>query len=753
MTGVRKLLSGFLAGEIDPMMHGRVETDHYAYGLSTCENFVPTNEGPIVKRPGFEYICDADPSAAWLSAFRFSVTQEYLIEWSEESTRFFTNGGRIETAPGVPYEVATPYAAADTQYLSTQQSYDRLYIDHGSYKPAALTRTSAITFTFAQQDFINGPFKDGNSGKGVTVTTSGVDVDASITVTASSAIFAAGHVGSLFQIEAKDYSTTKAWEAGMKSVNVGDKVRSDGKVYECEDNGGDNRTGSNPPIHTEGSEWDGMGLKDPNDKGPFGIKWRYLHDRFGQVQITAVAGDGLSCTATVKRRLPDQVMTVATWRWAHSLFSNAEGWPSIVTHWEGRQLHIKLFDLAASVVGDFGGGRVNFQAFTSSAVLAADLAFRRRMTLANPPLWAAADTKLILGTANVEAMIGPINGAQAVSGDNVSLRPQSNYGSEPVWPLQVGTETLFVQRGGRRIRAAAYDFGQDRIVPQDLTAAARQVTASGLIQLCQQRTPHALVHALRSDGQIAVHPYTRLEVKGFARIVAGGDARVLSAEVIVGADGRSDELWVLIERERADGTAREIWRQAEWRELGDDQREAFFVDCGTRFTAAGGDSVFTGFTHLAGQAVAVLAGGGVVPGITIDDDGTLTLPLGVVPAEDYTVVVGLPYTALAVTLRPNISTQRGPTQGLKQRVRKVVLRVLETLGIKVGEPAGDLEEVIERPVNAAMDAPIPLMTGDTPGTIASDMTRDGRIRFVSSDPLPAIINAAMLSLEVDDEDA
>lgn len=753
MASQRKLLTGFLAGEIDPMMHGRVETDHYAYGLSTCENFVPTNEGPIVKRPGFEYICDADETAAWLGAFRFSITQEYLIEWGHQKARFFTNGGRIETAPGFPYEVSTPYAASHASELSTVQSYDRLYIDHGSYRPASLARTSAVTFSHAGQRFVNGPFKDRNADQSVMVTASAA-VGPGITITATAPIFLPGHVGAPFQIEARDYSSVTAWEAGMKEVAVGTKVRSDGKVYQCDDNAGGNKTGSNPPIHTEGSEWDGLGKEDINDKGPYGVRWLYLHDRFGQVRITGVADDGLSCTADVERRLPDQVVTVPTYRWSHGLFSDAEGWPSLVGVWQGRQLHFKLFDLAASVVGDYGGGRVNFQTYTSSGVLAADLAFRRTMSTENPPLWVAADRKLLVGTADRELLIGPLNSAQAVAGDNISLEPQSFYGSEGVRPLQIGTQTLFVERGGRRLRAAGFDIGQDRYVPEDLTAAARHVTQSGVAWLAHQRIPHSLIYMGRKDGQIAAHPSTRLATKGFSRIVAGGGARVICGQVIVGADGTSDELWLLVERQRADGVKREIWRQWAWRELGEDARAGFYVDGGTQLTAAGGQTSFTGFMHLAGQAVAVLAGGGVIPNVIVAADGSFALPAGSVPGDPYTLTVGLSFTALAVTLRPNLDTRNGPSQGLKQRVRKVVLRVLETLGMKVGSLGGEgLEDVIERSTRDHMDAPIPLFTGDTPGSISSDMTRDGRLRFVSSDPLPAIINAAMLSLELDEADA
>lgn len=748
MGALRHLQTGFLAGEIDPLLSGRIDTDHYAYGLDTCENFVPVNEGAIVKRPGFEYIRDADPSSTWLSAFRYSIDQEYALEWGAGKLRFFTNGGRIETSPGVAYEIATPYAAAHAPYLSTQQSYDRLYIDHGSYAPAALSRTGAATFAHAYSVLNNGPFKDQNINQGITVTASGVA--GSITLTATAPIFAAGHIGSLFQIEAEDFSTIKSWEAGMVGVVAGDQVRSEGKAYVALTSG---TTGTNTPVHTSGSEWDGQLRNDINAKGPYGIQWQFLHDRFGVVRITSIGGGGTTATADVVRRLPDQLLTVPSHRWSHSAFSAAEGWPNLVKHAFGRQLHIKGFDLIGSVVNDYGGGQVNFQAFTSSGTLAADLGFRRTIATEDPPLWVAGDRRLLVGTASKELAIGAINTSLAVAGDNIQSEPQSFYGSQLVFPVQVGTETVFVERGGRRVRAAGYDFGRDRYVPEDLTAAARAITRGGVLQLALQRVPFQLLYGVRGDGQLIVHPLTKIEVKGFGRTLLGGGARALSAVSIVGADNVTDELWLLVERTRADGLKREIWRQTPWREPGDPQDEQFFVDGGTRVEASGGQTVFNGLTHLAGQPVWVLAGGGVIPGLTVSGGGTLTLPPTSVPAAPYTLIVGLAYTATAVTLRPEAKMRSGSIQGLKQLVRKAVLRLLESVGIKVGSLDGPLEEVIDRPANADMDAPIPLFTGDTQGLVDAQYTRDGRTRFVSDAPLAATICAAMLSMEVDEADA
>lgn len=748
MAIVRHLLSAFYAGELDPLTEGRVDTEQHANGLALCENFVPINEGPLVKRPGFEFIRDARAGATWLSAFRFSIAQEYVLEWSALKLRFFTQGGRIESAPNVAYEVVTPYAAPDAPRLSLQQSYDRLYIDHSAYAPAALLRTGGATFSHAFSVLKDGPFADENIDPAITVSASATS--GAVTLTAASAIFLAGHVGAPFRLEAQDFSGLKAWEPGMKAIAIGEIVRSDGKAYQAATAG---VTGTVQPIHTSGSEWDGQLKQDElNVKGPYGVQWAYLHDRFGIATITAIGGGGTTATATVTRRLPDSVTTVASSRWAHGAFSAAAGWPSLVANWKGRQIHVKDFELVASVVGDFGGGTVNFATHTAAGTLAPDLSFRRGIATEDPPLWIAGDRKLIVGTASKELAIGQINSQVALSGDNIEADPQSFYGSEAVFPIQVGTETLFVERGGRRLRSAGYDFARDRYAAEDLTAAARHITKGGLVQLAFQRIPYSLVNAVRGDGQLVVHPNSRMEVKGFARTVLGGAARALSAVAIVGTDGKSDDLWVLVERTRADGVKREIWRQTAWRELGDPQSASFYVDGGVQVAAAGGQTHFTGATHLAGAAIAVLANGGVIPGIVVAGDGSFDLPPAAVPAAAYTLIVGLAYTATAITRRPEIKIRGETSQGIKQRVVKAALRVLETLGIKVGGKTGSLEEPIQRPGNAPMDTAIPLFSGATEGLIEEAYGRDGQTRFVSAEPLPAIITAAMLSIDLDQVD-
>lgn len=739
MTLQRPIATSFNGGELSPRMGGRVDTAIWAVGMDTCENFVPTVEGALVKRPGFEYIRPAATTASWLTEFRFNLTQDYVIEWSDYRLRFYTNGGRIETAPGVPYEVIVPYTAAEAPYVSFQQSYDRLYLDHENHPPARLTRTSGSTFVYDVAPLENGPFADQNVDEARTVTASAA-TGAGISLTASSPIFLTGHVGALFKIEAADFSTIPAWEVGIDGVVVGSKRRSDGKVYTAASAG---RTGTSQPIHTSGTEWDGSQTgTDINGKGPFGVQWTYLHDRYGIVSITAVAGDGLSATADVVRRLPDSVTSVATFRWSHAAFSAAAGWPSVVLANGGRLCHFKQFELLASVSGDY----LNHVTTTSSGLLAGDLAFRRTLSTEDPVLWAVGDRKIVVGTASREIAIGAINSAQAIGGDNIEAVPQSFYGSDRVFPVQIGTAGIFVQRSGRKLRQAQYDFGQDRYIAENMTVWCRHITRGGVLQLAYQKEPEELLFGVRGDGQILVHPHApEQQIKGFSRIIHG-DGTVLSATTIANADGKRDEVWVLVRR--ADGV-KSVQRMAAWRDDGDPISAAFFVDSGTTATAAAGQTHFTGATHLANKAVAVLADGGVVDGVTVAAEGSFDIPASVVPQDRaYTVTVGVRYTAAVVTLPPELKSQTGTSQGVRQRIVRLALRLIETASLKIGVQGGKLDNLIDRPSAGYMDAPVPLFTGDTERPVSGGWDRSGRATFTSSEPLPAVIVAALPKIEV-----
>jgi hypothetical protein len=188
MTLASPIQNNTNAGEISPLLEGRVDLRPYLNGLKKCINFVPIAQGPVTRRPGTMYVAEPKFAAkqARLVRFEYSTTQAYIIEFGDQYVRFYRNEGRLESPPGTPVEVATPYLEADLFNLSFTQSADVLYITHPSYAPRKLVRLTATTWSLNTIVFLDGPYLRQNS-TATTITPSATT--GSVTLTASAATF------------------------------------------------------------------------------------------------------------------------------------------------------------------------------------------------------------------------------------------------------------------------------------------------------------------------------------------------------------------------------------------------------------------------------------------------------------------------------------------------------------------------------------------------------------------------------------
>lgn len=89
--------NSFNAGEFSPLMGGRTDFAKYGNACSVLQNFLPTTQGPIVRRGGSMYGNEAKKSSdrTWLKDFIFNVTQSYQIEFGDQYIRFYTNRGLV----------------------------------------------------------------------------------------------------------------------------------------------------------------------------------------------------------------------------------------------------------------------------------------------------------------------------------------------------------------------------------------------------------------------------------------------------------------------------------------------------------------------------------------------------------------------------------------------------------------------------------------------------------------------------------
>lgn len=147
----------------------------YQSGLRTCRNFIVMRHGGVANRAGSQFIAKAKYSTkpTYLGKFVFNDDQTYLIEAGDGYFRFYREGGQVVSSPGVPYEVATPYAVADIPKLKGFQSGDVVVLVHPSYVPQQLKRFGDTNWTlspFTTQPSIAAPINLTGLGTGTSLT-------------------------------------------------------------------------------------------------------------------------------------------------------------------------------------------------------------------------------------------------------------------------------------------------------------------------------------------------------------------------------------------------------------------------------------------------------------------------------------------------------------------------------------------------------------------------------------------------------
>lgn len=182
------LKDAFNAGEFSPLMAARVRIEKYVNALKVCLNMIPFVQGGVTRRPATMFVAEVKDSAdvTRLIPFEFSVEQAYMLEFGDLYIRVFKDNGVVESSPGVPLEIVTPYTTAQVEDLKFVQSADVLYLVHPSHAPRRLSRTSDTSWTLTVITFYDGPYLPLNITS-KTITPSGTT--GSVTLTASAATF------------------------------------------------------------------------------------------------------------------------------------------------------------------------------------------------------------------------------------------------------------------------------------------------------------------------------------------------------------------------------------------------------------------------------------------------------------------------------------------------------------------------------------------------------------------------------------
>ena len=735
MARVAVQLTNFTGGELSPRLDGRNDLAKYSSGCKTLQNMIVYPHGSAARRPGTNFVAEVENSAekTRLIPFEFSTTQTYILEFGNEYIRFYKDGGAILEAnktitgitqanPGVVTATSHGYSNGDTVVISGVVGMTQ--INGKRFKVAGVT-----TNTFELQT-IDGTNVNTTS---FTAYTSGgianrVYQIATTYLTADLFQIKYAQSADVMYLCHPDYSVKKLSRTGHTSWTITEVDFTNGPYLD------DNITAVtfSSSTHTVGTARDLTASAATFASTDVG---RLVSFRTGYGEITAFT----SSTAVTWTIIKDTGSGSSSVDWALGAFSDTTGYPSCVTFYEQRLVFAGTTNQPQTLFFSRSGDYENMDENRGGTVASDDaMIYTIASNQVNVIQSLKATRTLIILTSGGEFTLNSDSTGTAVSPTNINIKKQSNYGASNIDALSVGNATLFVQRAKRKLRELAYNFDTDGYVAPDMTILAEDVTLSGLDELTYQQEPHSIIWGIRGDGILVGLTYQRSEqVVAWHQHKLGGSFGATThgiVESVISISGNSynrtdeDQLWVIVKR-TINGTTRRYVEYFTPFQFDSSLTQFQFVDSALAYSGSA-TSTLTGLDHLEAQSVRVIANGATHPDKTVSS-GSITLDRTTTAAK-----VGLAYTSTLQTMRLDVGSQDGTSQGKTKRIFDVTLRFYETVGAKVGPDLNNLEEIPFRSSAAPMDVAVPLFTGDKKIEFRGNFETDGYLFVVQDQALP-----------------
>jgi len=339
---------------------------------------------------------------------------------------------------------------------------------------------------------------------------------------------------------------------------------------------------------------------------------------------------------------------------------------------------------------------------------------------------------LVIFTDSAEWRVTSVN-SDAITPTSIVVRPQSYIGANHVQPVVVSTQAVYSAARGGHVRSMGYDFNVNGYVSVDLSIrAAHLFDYKTITGLAYAKGPIPIVWATSSDGRLLGLTYIpEQQVYAWHTHETQGSFE----SVCTVGEGNDDVCYVVVKRTVGEATKRYVERLGS--RYYENLEDFFAVDCGLTYRGSPATNI-SGFDHLEGQEVAILADGAVQPRQTVTS-GAVTLQSGA-----SVVHVGLPIRAEIQTL-PVAAEIEAYAQATIKTAHKATLRVYRSSSFKVGTEPSALVEAKVRTDEAYGVAPV-LRTGEIDVELDSGWSRGGQVIVRQDDPVPLEISSMTLHL-------
>jgi len=222
--------------------------------------------------------------------------------------------------------------------------------------------------------------------------------------------------------------------------------------------------------------------------------------------------------------------------------------------------------------------------------------------------------------------------------------------------------------------------------------------------------------------------------------LSGEDPKVLSITTVPSSDNTHDEVWITVKRTINAGD--KIYIEKMGKQFDIDKlfnsstniKDKMVYSDSAKFVRLGAPGkTFSGFDHLEGQTVDVVADGSFI--------GTKVVASGDIVLDDdkREIIAGLNFISRVDPLALEAGSIIGTAQSTILRVDQASIRFDRTIGGKLGPSTTNLQEIVFRPASLPMDQPIPLFTGDKVIKFDGSYSREARVIVQQNLPLPMTV--------------
>lgn len=445
----------------------------------------------------------------------------------------------------------------------------------------------------------------------------------------------------------------------------------------------------------------------------------------GVVKLTEITSDS-TAKAHVEKELGSTDMTT-NFLWG--AWSEEFGYPQTLCFFQDRLCFggtkKQPYMVWMSRPGDYGNFSVEKASGTVTDDSAVALAFVSRKQF--KILHLIASTDLIVLTAGNE---WTVSGSDTVTPSKAVPKMQTTRGCSTVEPLMIGGRIVFVQGRGSTVRDMAYSYETDSYGGNDLTLLAKHIIENvQIVDSAYKQEPDSTIYFVRSDGTMACLSYI-MEQKVYAWSTIETQGKIEAVAAV--QEGDEDIIYLVVKREINGVTVRNIEYLAKNPAKSNNPDDYIMLDNAIEYSTAEKSSGETEIdaAELAGEKVTVIGDGRMYSGLTVSQDGAVTLPAAVQHA-----FIGLPYRSIVELPNVEIRTGDGTMQGRKKQISNCILRLSNSLGGMVGPDINTMDLMNFDEQNAVSD--IKLFTGDKHMTLPiGGFNNEGRVIIVTDEPYP-----------------